>query len=84
MAFRSTITSKGQTTIPKEVRRTMGLKAGDGLVYTVDGERIIVRPVRGTLLAAYASVMPKKRPEEFSSLRAQARKKRARRIATEK
>jgi AbrB family looped-hinge helix DNA binding protein len=40
----STVTSKGQTTIPREVRQAVGLTAGDRIHYTVleDGT-IIVR-----------------------------------------
>jgi AbrB family looped-hinge helix DNA binding protein len=40
----STVTSKGQTTIPKEVREAAGLRPGDAVHYTVlaDGT-IIVR-----------------------------------------
>ena len=83
MVMRSTITSKGQTTIPSEIRKQMGLKAGDGLVYSIDGDRIVARPVKGTLLDAYASVKPKKRPEDFSGLLKQAKKKRAKHLASE-
>ena len=47
----STLTAKGQTTVPKEVRRALGAKPGDRLRYLVldDGEvRILrARPVIG-------------------------------------
>ena len=43
MAF-ATVTSKGQTTIPKEVRAAANLKAGDRIHFTVlDDGTIIVR-----------------------------------------
>ena len=42
---RSTITSKGQVTIPKAIRDRLGLAAGDTLEFTVDEEgRILARP----------------------------------------
>lgn len=45
----STITSKGQTTIPKEVRERLGLKAGSKVKYFVDLDgriaMLAVRPV---------------------------------------
>ena len=45
----STVTKKGQTTLPKPVRDTLGVQAGDRVRYVVlDGEvRILpVRPIR--------------------------------------
>lgn len=46
----STITSKGQTTIPKEIREYFHLKANDRLMYITEKNRIIVKPVIGTIL----------------------------------
>ena len=80
MVMKSTLTSKGQTTIPNEIRKRMGLKPGDGLVYSIEGERIVIRPVKGTLLDVYASVKPKRRPEDYARLRRQARRKRSEKI----
>ena len=80
-AMRSTLTSKGQTTIPAAVRKQLGLKTGDGLVYSIKGDEIIIKPAKGTLLDAYASVKPKKRPENFSRVRRQVRRERARKRA---
>ncbi len=36
MAVKAKITSKGQITIPKEVREALGAKAGDSLVFEVE------------------------------------------------
>ena len=46
----ATLTSKGQITVPKEVRDRLRVKTGDALEFQVseDGE-IIVRPARGQL-----------------------------------
>ena len=43
----ATITSKGQTTIPKEVRDALGLHAGDKIDFIVDanGKKATVLPV---------------------------------------
>jgi len=43
---RARITSKGQITIPREVRRTLGVRAGDSLVFESDRRGVRVRPVR--------------------------------------
>jgi len=43
----ATITSKGQTTIPKEIRDALGLHAGDKIDFIVDadGKKATVLPV---------------------------------------
>lgn len=42
----STISSKGQVTIPQEVRRRLGLQEGDRVEFVVEGERTLIRPAR--------------------------------------
>jgi antitoxin PrlF len=46
MAPGSTISSKGQITVPLEIRRRLGLKEGDRVEFVVDGERTIMRPAQ--------------------------------------
>ncbi|MBA2441754.1 MAG: AbrB/MazE/SpoVT family DNA-binding domain-containing protein [Rubrobacter sp.] len=47
MERRARVTSKGQLTIPKEVRRALGVREGDSLVFEVeDGDGARVRVVR--------------------------------------
>jgi AbrB family looped-hinge helix DNA binding protein len=40
------ITSKGQITVPHEVRRALGVRPGDKLLFEQDGAAFRVRPVR--------------------------------------
>ena len=40
------ITSKGQITVPREVRHALGVKPGDKLVFEQNGKEVSVRPVR--------------------------------------
>ncbi len=40
------ITSKGQITIPHEIRRALGVRPGDRLLFEGDERGIQVRPVR--------------------------------------
>lgn len=46
----STITSKGQITIPKEIRDKFHLKAHDKLLFKPEADKIIIKPMAGTIL----------------------------------
>ena len=46
MQKQATITSKGQITVPREVRRVLGVRTGDKLLFESDGKGVRVRPVR--------------------------------------
>ena len=39
----SKLTSKAQTTVPKDVRKALGLKAGDAIAYDIVGDHVILR-----------------------------------------
>ena len=38
----STITAKGQTTVPKAVRKVLGVDVGDQIAFRVEGQRVTV------------------------------------------
>ncbi len=41
----STLTSKGQTTVPKDIRRHLGLKPGDKIQFLVEDDgRVVILP----------------------------------------
>lgn len=44
----STVTSKGQTTIPGEIRDALKIKPGDRLEYSVEGDHATIRVHPGT------------------------------------
>ena len=44
--FESSITAKGQTTIPKAVRDSLEIKAGDRVRYVIVDEGVLIMPVR--------------------------------------
>jgi AbrB family looped-hinge helix DNA binding protein len=46
MQKQAKISSKGQITVPREVRRLLGVRAGDRLLFESDGKGIRVRPGR--------------------------------------
>jgi len=48
MKYSSSISSKGQVTVPQEVRNRLGLSAGDRVEFVIEGERTLIRPSRTT------------------------------------
>lgn len=50
---RARITSKGQITIPREVRDRLGIEPGDALEFRFEGKRLEVRPVRRRRLSEF-------------------------------
>ena len=48
MRYSSTISSKGQVTVPQEIRIRLGLNTGDRVEFFLEGEQTILRPSRST------------------------------------
>jgi AbrB family looped-hinge helix DNA binding protein len=46
MKEQAKITSKGQITVPKRVRQSLGVEPGDSIVFEDQGDKVVVRPVR--------------------------------------
>jgi AbrB family looped-hinge helix DNA binding protein len=67
----STLTRKGQVTIPKPLRDQLGLQLGDRISFHLRGEEIVLKPVHRTILDVEGSVPPKRRPEDFGAIRRQ-------------
>jgi len=42
----STISSKGQITVPIEIRKRLGLAPGDRVEFVVEDDRTVIRPAR--------------------------------------
>ena len=64
MGIQSKLTSKGQTTIPLEVREYLNLQPGDKLVYTLRNGKVEIRTrkVRAIDLAGILGPPPSGRP----------------------
>ena len=48
--MKSVITSKFQTTVPKRIRETLKLSINDALEWQVEGDRVVVQPVKAPFL----------------------------------
>ena len=44
--MQTTLTSKGQVTIPRDVRQHFGLKQGMAVTFEIEGDHIALRPER--------------------------------------
>jgi len=74
------LTSKGQVTLPKAVRESLGLRAGDSVIFRVeDGRAILAKTPDFLDLAGSVAVPPAKRGSPWASLRAEAWTARTRR-----
>ncbi len=65
----STLTRKGQVTIPKEIRDELGLTEGDRVFFVRPGDEIVLKVLRGNVLELRGSVRPTKRPEDLDAIR---------------
>jgi len=46
MKYSSTISSQGQVTVPRYIRKRLGLSNGDRVEFVIEGERTVIRPAR--------------------------------------
>jgi len=74
----STLTRKGQITIPKPLRDQLGLHLGDRISFHLRDKEIVLKPVRRTILDLEGSVPPRQRPESFDDIRSQVAAARSR------
>jgi len=49
----STITSKGQVTIPAELRKTLGLMPGNRIAFRLEGDKLLLETVKDDITAAF-------------------------------
>ena len=56
----ATLTSKGQTTIPKEIRDSLSMKTGDLLTFTLMPDSTVVMRVKNTSTVELAGMFYKK------------------------
>jgi len=72
------VTSKGQVTIPKEVREVLGIAAGDQVVFRVEEHRTVLAKTPNLLdLAGVVDVPSAKRGTPWDEVRHSTRQSRA-------
>lgn len=56
----ATLTSKGQTTIPKEIRDGLGMKSGDRITFTLMPDATVVMRLKNKSITELAGTLYKK------------------------
>ncbi len=80
----SVLTSKGQMTIPKGVRKALNLQPSEKVIIVVEGNHAIIQPLKGNLLDIGGSVkiMDREKPIDFKKVRGEVKKRVAKKVAT--
>jgi antitoxin PrlF len=78
------LTSKGQMTIPKEVRKALNLKPSERVIITVEGNQAVIKPLRGNILDIGGSIKisGKGKSADFHKVREEVKRRIARKAAT--
>lgn len=65
----ATLTSKGQTTIPKDIRDHLGLQAGDKLRFMIEGDgRVMMLPATLSVLDLKGSLPKPSKPVSLEEM----------------
>ncbi len=80
------LTSKGQMTIPKEVRNALNLKPSEKVIIVVEGDHAVIKPLRGNILDIGGSIKisAQEKPVNFHKVREEVKKRIGKRVATGK
>jgi antitoxin PrlF len=60
MTTDATLTSKGQMTIPKAIRDSLGMKAGDRMTFTLMPDGVVVLRVKNKRVSDLGGILHKK------------------------
>ena len=79
----SKITKRGQTTLPRQIRNALQVKAGQTLVYEVTNAGVILRAHPGAM-ASFGALKPKQsKPVDYDQARRAAREDWVEQVAEE-
>jgi AbrB family looped-hinge helix DNA binding protein len=69
----SSVSPKGQVTIPLEIRQMFGIKPKDKVAFKVENGKVQITPAKYTLESVMGSVEPATRTEDFERISAEAK-----------
>ena len=52
------ITVKGQVTIPKKVRKALGVRGGDSIIFLVEGDQALMKPYKKKPFLDFFGALP--------------------------
>ena len=67
-SLESTMTQKGQVTIPAAIRARLGLKPRDRVRFEVAGDVVTIQRAESKLLAGFGAIRPRNRPEDWNAI----------------
>ena len=73
----TTMTQRGQVTVPAEVRRLLGLKPRDKVAFEIEDGEVRITPAAYTLESAFGSVKPLGGKTDFKAISRAARDEKA-------
>ena len=78
------LTSKGQMTVPKEVRKALNLKPSEKVIIVVEGNQAVIKPLKGNILDIGGSIKipDKEKPVNFHKVREEVKKRIAKKAVT--
>ena len=77
----SSVSPKGQVTLPIEIRRMLGVKPRDKVAFSVENGEVRITPVHHTLESVAGSVEPPTRTEDFEHIIQESHEEVADRVA---
>jgi len=76
----SLVGRRGQLTIPRDIRRQLGLQEGDRVAFISQGDQVVLIPLRQSLLDLRGTV-PVQGEQDFEAVRKASLEARARKVA---
>jgi antitoxin PrlF len=75
------ITFKGQVTIPKDIRNALAIKEGDSVIFIVQGDHAVLKPIKKKSLIDFYGALSATRPYPgLEAVREEVHGKRAKRF----
>lgn len=64
----STITAKGQITIPRRIREFLHVKPKEKIAFEIENNKVRIKPAMN-VESAFGIIRPKQKPENFKAIR---------------